>query len=124
MKRKIITLFLAITIVLEITMLIWKNEDIETSVEVVKVDTSREKNEHSLKEVINELEKKGEIEVQNIHKEEESYFVKGVIRGSNDEFIDKLNSLHNLKIVDYSLDFNGEEIKGTFTLNYSTLGEI
>lgn len=117
MKNKIIALLLLSFIILEACLIIIKNEGGDVKEVYNNVETT--KKEYSIIEVLDELKDKESLEVQNIYKDKDTYIIKGNIKGSNEKFKDCINSLDRFNIIDYSLEFDGENIIGTFTLNLS-----
>ena len=114
MKKKIFAIVLFVFIGIEAYFVFYSKKEEVKPVVTEKVIVKK----YSLTEVLEYLNDNA-IEVKNIYKSGEDYIINGVISGENGEFLEKINSLDNLSILDYSLELYSDTIYGNFTFKYS-----
>lgn len=114
MKNKIFAIVLFAFIGIESYFIFYSKKEEVKPVVTEKIIVEK----YSLTEVLGYLNDNA-IEVKNIYKSGEDYIINGVIRGENGEFLEKINSLDKLSILDYSLELYSDTIYGNFTFKYS-----
>ena len=114
MKNKILAIVLLIFIGIESYFIFYSKKEEAKPTLTEKVIVKK----YSLTEVLEYLNDNA-IEVKNIYKSGEDYIINGVISGENGEFLEKINSLDKLSILDYSLELYSDTIYGNFTFKYS-----
>ena len=114
MKNKIFAIVLFVFIGIEAYFVFYSKKEEVKPVVTEKVIVKK----YSLTEVLEYLND-NTIEVKNIYKSGEDYIINVVIRGENGEFLEKINSLDKLSILDYSLELYSDTIYGNFTFKYS-----
>lgn len=114
MKNKIFAILLFVFIGIEAYFVFYSKKEEVKPVVTEKVIVKK----YSLTEVLEYLNDNA-IEVKNIYKSGEDYIINVVIRGENEEFLEKINSLDKLSILDYSLELYSDTIYGNFTFKYS-----
>lgn len=114
MKNKIFAIVLFVFIGIEAYFVFYSKKEEVKPVVTEKVIVKK----YSLTEVLEYLNDNA-IEVKNIYKSGEDYIINVVIRGENEEFLEKINSLDKLSILDYSLELYSDTIYGNFTFKYS-----
>lgn len=114
MKNKIFAIVLFVFIGIEAYFVFYSKKEEVKPVVTEKVIVKK----YSLTEVLEYLNDNA-IEVKNIYKSGEDYIINVVIRGENGEFLEKINSLDKLSILDYSLELYSDTIYGNFTFKYS-----
>lgn len=114
MKNKIFAIVLFVFIGIESYFIFYSKKEEVKPVVTEKIIVKK----YSLTEVLEYLNDNA-IEVKNIYKSGEDYIINGVISGENREFLEKINSLDKLSILDYSLELYSDTIYGNFTFKYS-----
>ena len=114
MKNKIFAIVLFVFIGIESYFIFYSKKEEVKPVVTEKIIVKK----YSHTEVLGYLNDNA-IEVKNIYKSGEDYIINGVISGENREFLEKINSLDKLSILDYSLELYSDTIYGNFTFKYS-----
>ena len=114
MKNKIFAIVLFVFIGIESYFIFYSKKEEVKPVVTEKIIVKK----YSLTEVLGYLNDNA-IEVKNIYKSGEDYIINGVISGENREFLEKINCLDKLSILDYSLELYSDTIYGNFTFKYS-----
>ena len=114
MKNKVVAMILFVFIIIEgYFSFYFKKEEIEPV--VIQEDLSKK---YSFTDVLQYLNN-NTIEVKNIYKSGEDYIINGDINDKNDEFLEKIQKIDRLELLDYTLDLKGDSINGNFTFKYS-----